>query len=394
MVSSNGKYPMKYSVVAASTLFWLLFFGALARQSNAGEGPPIAMKTIGIDHSDLLLAPYVWKRTGSGPTARAEAAMPGAYLKGMFQGSETVGLSIDGTANRGCPAASMPFIEFSIDEGSFQVVHLTRSGEVYVLPLANKLDAGKPHRLEIYLRAADLTQDRWKSSIAHLRIAGLSLDAAGSLLLAPARPRRAIGFGDSITEGVGGDGLFTSSQSLEVNNARATWLPIVCSALNCEYGQLGSGGQGMTRTIHLPPLPETWDRHDATSSRLTDGLLLPEPDDIFCAMGTNDFDKDIATDYVRWLTAMRKACPHARFFCIVPTLGVHRAEVTAAVAARGQAGDKRVHLIDTAPLKSFFRANQGATQLAYDGVHPSQFGQAVLGALIAVEAQKVLSQEK
>jgi hypothetical protein len=52
-----------------------------------------------------------------------------------------------------------------------------------------------------------------------------------------------------------------------------------------------------------------------------------------------------------------------------------------------------VHLIDTAPLREAFRAGQGATSLAYDGVHPSVYGNALLGALIAVEAQKVISRD-
>ena len=94
---------------------------------------------------------------------------------------------------------------------------------------------------------------------------------------------------------------------------------------------------------------------------------------------------------VRWLVAMRKACPNAVFFCIVPPLGVHLSEVQAAVQAQNQAGDHKVHLIDTAPLKQAFRTGQGSTALAYDGVHPSLYGQAMLGALIAVEAQKVIS---
>jgi lysophospholipase L1-like esterase len=320
--------------------------------------------------------------------------MPGAYAKCAFLGSSTLGLLIDGAANQGCPAPSMPVVEYSIDEGAFQVVPLTRTDEVYVLPLATGLDATKPHRLDIYFRAADLTNKRWTASASHLRIAGFTLQAGGSLLPCSPRPRRAIGFGDSITEGVGGDGLFTSWQSLGVNNARATWLPIVCSALNCEYGQLGSGGQGMTRAIHLPPLTETWSQYDPQTSRLTNGRLLPEPDYIFCNMGTNDYDKDITADYTQWLSAMRKACPHSRFFCIVPTLGVHRSEVSAAVVARNQAGDNQVHLIEAEPLQHLFRANQGATQLAYDGVHPSVYGQALLGVMIAVEVQKILDQSK
>src|ERR1700730_1427509 len=108
------------------------------------------------------------------------------------------------------------------------------------------------------------------------------------------------------------------TQSLGPNNARAAWFPVVCAALDCEYGQLGSGGQGMTRALEMPPLGQTWDRYDATTSRLTGGLLVPEPDYVFCGMGTNDFEKDISADYTAWLAAVRKACPHAHLFCVVP----------------------------------------------------------------------------
>jgi len=362
--------------------------GSLA---TAGGPREPGAKTVAIDDAGLHLSPYTWKMTGTGPAARAEAAMPGAYLEAAFQGSATVGLVIDATTNRGCPAPSMPVVEFSIDEGPYRVVALTRTDAVYTLPMAGALDVAAPHRVALFFRAADLTRGRWTSTATHLRLAGLTLDATGAIVPFPARARRAIGFGDSITEGVGVDGLFTSWQSLGVNSARVTWLPIACAALGCEYGQLGSGGQGMTRGLELPPLTQTWDRYDPATTRLTGGLLLPEPDLVFCAHGTNDFDKDITADYTRWLSAMRAACPHAQFFYIVPPLGVHEAEIRAAVAARQRSGDGRVHLVDTAPLRRAFRANQGATSLAHDGVHPSGHGQALLGALIAVAVQKELS---
>jgi lysophospholipase L1-like esterase len=395
-----GDTSMNLLVVICGAVFWASgFILGDCRTAHAADQSPsttstVPISTVSIDDERILLAPYVWKRTGTGPTSRAEAAMPGAYIKAAFQGSKTLGLVVDGTANRDCPAESMPVIEYSIDEGEFKVVPLTRNGEVYTLPLAADLPPDHAHRLDLFFRAADLTKNRWKDATAHLRMAGFALDAGATLLARPARKNRAIGFGDSITEGVGGDGLFTSWQSLGPNNARATWLPLVATTLDCEYGQLGTGGQGMTREIHLPGLPGTWDRYDPMTSRLTEGRLLPEPDYIFCAMGTNDFDKDIKVDYIRWLAEMRAACPRSRFFCIVPPLGVHRDEIAAAVTARHQAQDARVHLIDTAPLQPFFRAGQGPTQVAYDGVHPSQWGQALLGALIAAEAQKVITTEK
>jgi hypothetical protein len=212
---------------------------------------------VAVDQADLRLSPYTWKMSGKGLEARAEAAIPGAYLKAAFRGSATVGLVVDGTANRGCPAPSLPVIEFSIDDGPYRVVALTRTDAVTTLPLAGGLDAATTHRVEVVLRAADLTRDRWRSSIAHLRLAGLAIDAAGTTVPPPTRTRRAIGFGDSITEGVGVDGLFTSWQSLGVNNARATWFPIACAALDCEYGQLGSGFSPSPTTSSAPSAPTT-----------------------------------------------------------------------------------------------------------------------------------------
>jgi len=378
------------------TLGVMLVIGAGAVLRGAEE----AAKQIAVDDAKIGLAPYVWKCSGAGPAARAEATMPGAYLKAAFQGSTTVGLRIDGTANQGCPAPSMPVVEFSVDEGPLKVVPLTKTGDLYTLSLAEGLDAATPHRFVLYFRAADLFQNRWRGSTAHLRIAGIELAPGGSLLSCPKLPKRAIGFGDSITEGVGVDGLFTSWQLLGVSNARATWLPIVSAGLGCEYGQLGSGGQGMSTTsMAMPPLVETWDHYDAATSRLTGKLLLPEPDYVFCAIGTNDFQQDssrplnITKDYTRWLTAVRAACPHARIFCIVPPFGWHAAEVQAAVATRNAAGDGKVHLIDTAPIRAGVRPGNKATILAYDGVHPSLYGNALLGALIAVEVQKALNSD-
>ena len=82
----------------------------------------------------ILLAPYRLEAIRRRLAARAEAAMPGAYLKAAFRGSTSVGLVVDGSINRGCPAASMPVIEFSVDEGPFKVVPLTSDEASYVVP--------------------------------------------------------------------------------------------------------------------------------------------------------------------------------------------------------------------------------------------------------------------
>ncbi len=81
-------------------------------------------------------------------------------------------------------------------------------------------------------------------------------------------------------------------------------------------------------------------------------------------------------------SAVRQVCGKAGAFCVVPPLGVHRSEIQAAVSARNQAGDNRVYLVDLASLESGFRVGQGATVFGYDGVHPSVYGNAMLGTVI------------
>jgi hypothetical protein len=194
----------------------------------------------------------------------------------MFQGSSAIRLLVDGTANNGCPAVAMPVIEYSVDGRAFQAAQLGKTGEVYAVPLAAALETASRHRLELHFRSAGLGPARWEASTVHLRLAGIELEAGGALLPCPERSKKAIVFGDSITEGVCVEGLCAS-------------------------------------------------------------------------------------------------------------------EWKAAVNARRQAGDGKVHLIDTAPLEGGF-APQGATQFAPDGVHPSCYGNAMLGAFVAVQTQKIVSE--
>lgn len=376
------------ALAIAATLAALVgSYTAPASQAADGEGN----RFVSCFDEAVVRAPYVWKAIGAGETAAIEACMPGAYLRLTVNGSAEVALVVDGDANRGCPPVSMPVIEYSIDERPFTIVPLTRTAGRYAIPLTNDLDPALPHRVEVFFRAADLTNARWTKPASRLRVIGFEIGDGAKLVESSRRPKFALGFGDSITEGVGGDGLFTSWQKLEANNARATWLPLVAGALDAEYGQLGSGGQGMVRALELPALTETWSRFDSESSRLVDGKLSPQPDYIFCAMGTNDFETIITEDYTRWLRDVRQAAPNAHIFCIAPPLQVHADEIAAAVTSRRSEGDKRVHLISTAALAAEYRVGQGATRAAFDGVHPTVFGQAQLGALIASQAQHALT---
>jgi len=211
-------------------LVLVLVFGTIASSA--------AVTTVPCDNPNFGLAPYVWKSTGANGDARAEATFPGAYLKTIVKGTSTIGLVIDGTANNGCPTSSMPVIEYSIDDGPFTIVPLTQTGTLYTLPIANGLDATASHKFELYFRAASLEQ-RWTASIPNLRIAGISADEGGTLARYAMRPKKAIGFGDSVTEGFAVDSKCVAGPNwMSSSNARGTWFHFVCGALDCEYGQL------------------------------------------------------------------------------------------------------------------------------------------------------------
>jgi lysophospholipase L1-like esterase len=151
--------------------------------------------------------------------------------------------------------------------------------------------------------------------------------------------------------------------------------------------------------MSLPPMTQSWDHFDEKTSRLTDGLLLPEPDYLFCCIGTNDFQDegekriqmDITAAYIKWLTSARNACPKTHIFCITPPIGWHVREVASAVEEHNAKGDSKIHLIDMAPLQYGFSDKNTATQFAPDGCHPTVYGNAMLGSFIAAKAQKILS---
>ena len=53
---------------------------------------PAAASNVSSDNPKLFFSPYTWRQSGAGDAARAEATLPGAYLKAAFTGSATLGL--------------------------------------------------------------------------------------------------------------------------------------------------------------------------------------------------------------------------------------------------------------------------------------------------------------
>jgi lysophospholipase L1-like esterase len=254
------------------------------------------------------------------------------------------------------------------------------------------VEANASHTIELWFRAATLI-DRWTTPRPRLRIAGLSLDHDGVLTPTRRRAKRAIGWGDSITEGVGVDGHFTSWTALAPNNAMGTWFPIMAQALDAEFGQLGSGGAAIAVPIPggLPALVDAWSIFDSDgTSRLSQGRLMPEPDYLFSNLGTNDA-ADPSAAYADWLRSVRAAAPRTVIFVVVPINGRWRAELAGLVGRLHAAGERRICLIDCPHLQAGASARGFPTSMAFDGCHPTLYGEALFGAAIAVQASRFLA---
>lgn len=355
-------------------------------------------KMIPANDKNLFFSPYTWQDRGNG---RFTARMPGAYLKIKTERTSSLSVLIDRTENAGCPAEAMPVMEISLDNAPVQIIPVPAWDQsddpLYELPIIQNGNPTVIHSAEINFRASNLMRKRWFNPDTHLTVVGIALNEEGHLLPPAPRPRLAIGFGDSITEGVGAEKTFVSWNDLSANRSAGSWFPLLCAALGCEYGQLGTGGQGLILdTYTMRSLVHTWDQFTEGVSRLDHGLLLPEPDYVFCAMGTNDFDQttkipfQIEADAEKWLTNVRNACPHARIYWLIPPLGQHESEIRRAVDRRNASGDDLVWIIDTSPVRNGFDITGKPSRYAGDGIHPGPEGNAILAALASGTVNQTL----
>ncbi|MBP5092633.1 MAG: hypothetical protein J6332_01120 [Abditibacteriota bacterium] len=340
-----------------------------------------AAKTIPVTDENVYFSPYTWKTVTSGGVTTREAVLPGAYIKITFKSTSSFGLVVDATATKGV-TGEVPVIEYTIDNGPYKTASLATNKTTYTISMASGLTSGN-HTAVIYLKSSNVRSGRYKTKKSHLIVKGFEVADNGVTVAQNIEPKRIIGYGDSITEGV-------VIESGGGPNARCAWLPMVAAALNCEYGQVGIYAIGFSKGADDWPLfQETWDKYDYTASRLVNGKFDPEPDYILLSMGTNDPENSaFLTAYQAWMVSVRAAAPNAVLVLIVPPSGSHRAQITQAVTA---SSDDNIILIDPTATNDMVRPTQGAaTGMAYDGIHPNMYGQGMYAACVAALLAKEL----
>jgi len=372
----------------------LLTLAALSIVASMALGVPLHAKDapgtlIPVTDQAIFFSPYTSYSDGAGAlqanNVRAESTFvewvnPGSYLKLGFTG-RSLRLRIDTSA---AAQGSMPKVRWSLDDGRLATLYLKRGQKT--IDIANGLSAGA-HTLAFYLAATDAYADRWNLPVQSLKITGIEIDA-GASVSAPSgpiaiEPKRALLFGDSITEGmwVLGDSK-DYTKALEFNDATQAWPAMLAEGLGTEYGICGFGGQSWVRYMHeVPPFPASWKEYSKGRSRLIDGKLFPTPDYVFVNMGTND-SADVSAAAEGWLREILTAVGEkTQVFVIVP-FGQQRAENLK--RAIEKVPDSRAFKLDLGQKWAFGLHSYGVpARVAYDGLHPDSQAAGRYAAAIA-----------
>lgn len=351
-----------------------------APSAESASVTPTVANIISITDANVYWSPFVWDNRGPYKVS----ACVGAYAKIAYAGTRlSVNLDNSVLISSGLPAASWPRIRIIYDGVTVVDTQITSS----MSAITRNGQASGNHTAEIYLDAMDDNNgDLWNAPTNALRITGFTLDNSAAVSAWSPFGKTAIAYGDSTARGYLG---LSISNSMPAGNSNAvTVFPLIAKARRCELGIAAYSGQGYeTSGGNTPPFPTAYDSFSAGRSRLVNGLLVPQPDEVYIMHGTNG--QTTQADVQGGFTKVRAAAPNALIFAFVPLGGYARAAITAAVAAQG---DAKIYLIDLPADYAVGINNYTQVQnyWSWDGLHPNERKNAACAAaMVGVMQTKV-----
>ena len=361
--------------------------------------------TVPITNPSWSFSPYNWNRLGS---AEIVANEPGAYFSMTFSGSSQAVLNIDTlgipTANGSATVTTM-VVQWSIDSvlSSRHTLLLSDTS----LPLATGLTSGT-HTLQFWFTSSNDYanfdyKNRWTRSVSitggysvpaqSLRIASMTLSSGATVSAPTLRPKRALFFGDSITEGA-----YTMNSSPTTSDARQTYAAACAQQLNAEYGSVGNAGQGWAKSLSgsgVPVFPTVYSQFYDSTPRFPLPAGTPDPDYVFLNMGTNDdlnprvADATITSGAQTWLQNIRSSLSTSQIFLVVPFDGAYATALTTAynnyIAAHPT--ETKMALLNLGSTAQTIITAPGNSS---DGIHPYASASRALGFQLAAAAQTAL----
>lgn len=340
-----------------ATLFILAFVGHVCAE-------PLSTKTITASDPQVLagLSPLNWISAADA----VHSPVCGASFKFAFLDTKRVVLNIDTKPHPYPSPSRFPILAWTVNNGAVQTHQLT-DGEASVTlseSVANPV-------IDFYIKGFSPFEDRFHGDVPAnaVSLTGFTVDAKCRLTAPPAAPVW-LNLGDSILSGDAAaydskqgrppDDLWAAS-----DDARASYGYLLAKHYGHRESRLAFGGYAWAGGGgNNPQAADLIDQITSTTSRLTDGKLVPCPKVVLINLGENGAPK--LEHVIAALTRLRERCdPDTKIIVMIPVSGRARTEVTAAVETYLQSSkDTHAHLVDLGTVR--FKTA--------DGQHPTTDG--------------------
>lgn len=370
--------------------------------------------TIQVSHVNFYTSPYNFYRNGS---SYVISNCPGAHLPVSFTGSDYIKVLHSLNAFSGT---------------NLRLRGILNGTQVYLNSVANSntsvsiatgLSTGTTYTGVIWYDGDDSsgTNDKWNTPLMSWKVTGIELAATGQMLSQTLPTDCLLWYGDSVSYGI-----FSNRTTTHPSGSRASVSPAVyaAKALNCRpgivafgsqgYGRAGISGSNVPRIVDLStPANGAWRNYYSGQSRLTGGLLTPDPKYVVLMLGTADFTNssgEVATEagVAAAVDEILAGTVDSKIYVVVPPNRQYLSHITdgfdtamsghAQFSSRGeivtyQGNDSdRVFLVDLGPTLAIGLALSDGVETypAIDGIHADGPTNGIVGAMVA---EAILSTE-
>jgi hypothetical protein len=313
-------------------------------------------------------------------------------------GTSKIALRVDTAINKGLTALQMPSVKVEVNGPTLDGVARyyqfpTSNSDDTEITVATGLDPNLLYQVLIQMTGGDqLQMSGWSGTIFQTQINRLVFDAGANLMPASLRPKRALFLGASYEQAYFGMQRLDTPVYTYVD-VSISWPFFVAYGLDCEYGQIGIGGQGWVRPGGggYPAFTGSWDHFDQGHAK----TFRHDLDYVFAHIAENDAawdDAAVQKAVTSWIPAARAAFgERTKIFIILSLPQIKSGPIKAGVRA---AADPQTYVLD--PGTEFqhvvFAARPPVPTWASpgDGIHPDAIHQAIFTAFVMQQAQAIL----
>lgn len=365
----------------------------------------------GVTNTNLYFSPLNSESLGGSGTLQSNNVLPsstkvqwnsrGAYLKfkAVLTGTGSVQILLDTTTQNGITTNAaeigyyytMTTSDYSASSTAPASYKLVYSASTVTQTIGSSLPAGT-YEFFVYLKGSALDSTTYSTGGGeanifdqenNVRVVGIRVNS-GTLTTPTIRTNIALVLADSIGGGYYVVGTTDASTS---HDAFYSFVPALMASLDCEYGVVAYGGQGVlkgqgnvTASDTHPALysataaNKSWDKYRKGVSRTTvTGQVTPNY--VFIHAGTNDGATDITTGVTSLISDMRATWANAYLFFLCNPMRTKASQLSAGVAA---ASDNKAKYIDfPTALYTQGKPSVYSSDGASNGTHPNTIGGAV-----------------